>query len=134
MAISLEFAGFVLDQLSPLRGVSLKKMFGGACVFYQGKAFGLIDSDDTFYLKVDDTNRADFEAAGSRWHRRLPGRNPRKIRSGIWQCATRKEFARRISFYELWALRTPRFGIEGDKNVSSRFSIVDVTDLRTYER
>ena len=36
-------------------------MFGGAGVFLDGLMFGLI-ADDTLYLKVDDRNRADFEA------------------------------------------------------------------------
>jgi len=40
-------------------------MFGGAGLYSEGLFFGLIDSDDRFYPKVDDSNRADFEARGS---------------------------------------------------------------------
>ena len=40
-------------------------MFGGAGVYCNGTMFGLID-DDALYLKVDDTNRPDFQAEGLR--------------------------------------------------------------------
>jgi DNA transformation protein len=64
MAFSEDFLGYVLDQLRVVPGVSSRKMFGGLCLFHGGRAFGLIDSDDVFYLKVDESNRADYESAG----------------------------------------------------------------------
>ena len=64
MAISQDYANYILEQLSRVGQVTLKKMFGGACLFKNNKAFGLI-ADDVFYLKTDDTNRADFEKFGS---------------------------------------------------------------------
>jgi DNA transformation protein len=39
-------------------------MFGGAGLYREGKMFGLI-ADDVAYLKVDESNRADFVRAGS---------------------------------------------------------------------
>jgi len=38
-------------------------MFGGAGIYADGFFFALMD-DDTLYLKVDDSNRADFQARG----------------------------------------------------------------------
>lgn len=38
-------------------------MFGGVGIYSDGIFFALL-SGDTTYLKVDDSNRADFEAAG----------------------------------------------------------------------
>jgi DNA transformation protein len=38
-------------------------MFGGVGVYSDGFFFALMD-DDTLYLKVDDSNRTDFEARG----------------------------------------------------------------------
>jgi len=38
-------------------------MFGGVGIYSQGLFFALI-ANDVLYLKVDDLNRADFEAAG----------------------------------------------------------------------
>jgi len=59
-----EFLAYVLDQLSGWGGVTARKMFGGAGLYRDGKMFGLI-ADDVVYLKVDDSNRDDFEQAGS---------------------------------------------------------------------
>lgn len=64
MSISNEFVDFVLDQLSAWGDVSVRKMFGGAGLYYENTMFGLI-ADDVVYLKVDDSNRDDFEKAGS---------------------------------------------------------------------
>jgi len=64
MPISDEFLEYVLDLLSAWGGVTARKMFGGAGLYRDEKMFGLI-ADDVVYLKVDDTNRGDFEDAGS---------------------------------------------------------------------
>ena len=64
MPVSDEFLEYVLDQLSDWGQVSARKMFGGAGLYCDGKMFGLI-ADDVAYLKVDDSNRDDFEMAGS---------------------------------------------------------------------
>ncbi len=64
MAISDEFLDYVLDQFSGWRRVTARKMFGGAGLYCDGIMFGLV-ADDVAYLKVDDSNRADFLDAGS---------------------------------------------------------------------
>jgi DNA transformation protein len=64
MAVSDEFADFVVDQLSGWGDVSVRRMFGGAGLYCRGVMFGLI-ADDVAYLKVDDSNRKDFIKAGS---------------------------------------------------------------------
>jgi DNA transformation protein len=43
--------------------VSFKRMFGGAGIYADGIMFALI-SDDTLYLKADDTTKGDFESEG----------------------------------------------------------------------
>ena len=53
----------MLEQLRYTGPVTARSMFGGAGLYCDGLFFALID-DDTLYFKVDDTNRADFEAAG----------------------------------------------------------------------
>jgi DNA transformation protein len=63
MAPSEGFCDFLLDQMSALSGVSLRRMFGGAGLFRDGIMFGLI-AEDTLYLKADDTSRPSFEAVG----------------------------------------------------------------------
>ena len=64
MAVSDDFLNYVIDQLSSWGSVSARRMFGGAGLYRDGKMFGLI-ADDVAYLKVDDSNREDFEKAGT---------------------------------------------------------------------
>jgi DNA transformation protein len=59
------FRDFVLDQLSSLKGVRARAMFGGIGLYADDTFFGIIASD-VLYFKVDDTNRAPYESAGSR--------------------------------------------------------------------
>ncbi|HKX10822.1 MAG TPA: TfoX/Sxy family protein [Stellaceae bacterium] len=60
-----DLVAHVLDMLGDWGGVSARRMFSGYGLFRQGAMFGLI-ARDTFYLRVDDRNRQDFAAAGSR--------------------------------------------------------------------
>jgi len=64
MAVSPEYRAFIEDRLSPLGEVTTRRMFSGLGVFYRGVMFALVARDQVF-LKVDDTSRGDFEAAGS---------------------------------------------------------------------
>lgn len=64
MAVSPDFLNYVLEQLHPMGGITHKRMFGGVGLSRHELFFGLL-AEDTLYLKVDDDNRADFEAAGS---------------------------------------------------------------------
>lgn len=63
MALSQGYIETITDLLSPLGRITIRKMFGGAAVYCDGQVFALI-SDDTLYLKVDETTRADFVAEG----------------------------------------------------------------------
>lgn len=63
MAADSEFIGFVVESLQPLGPVNARRMFGGHGIFLGGLMFGLI-ADDQLYLKVDDRNRAAYEAEG----------------------------------------------------------------------
>jgi DNA transformation protein and related proteins len=63
MAREREFVGFVVESLRPLGPVSARRMFGGHGIFMDGLMFGLI-ADAQLYLKVDEGNRAAYEAEG----------------------------------------------------------------------
>jgi DNA transformation protein len=63
MPVSSEFRAFVLEQMGRVEPVAARSMFGGVSISSAGLAFALI-AGDTVYLKVDDGNRADFEALG----------------------------------------------------------------------
>lgn len=65
MPVSPEYREFVLEQLGRVApAVTARAMFGGVGIYSAGLFFALI-AGDTLYLKVDDTNRGDFEAAGT---------------------------------------------------------------------
>jgi len=63
MAAHNQFVDYVLELLEPLGPVKAKAMFGGFGIYRHGLMFGLVDND-TLFLKVDASNRADFEAKG----------------------------------------------------------------------
>ena len=64
MAARSELLDHLTDQLGLLGDARGRPMFGGYGVYLDGLIIGLI-AFDSFYLKVDDENRPDFEAAGS---------------------------------------------------------------------
>jgi len=61
MPVSDEYIAFVKDLLADLGPLRVKRMFGGAGI-YSGELFFAILADDVLYLKVDEANRADYEA------------------------------------------------------------------------
>jgi DNA transformation protein len=64
MSVNESFRSFVLDQLSRVApSIRSRSMFGGVGIYSADYFFALIDGD-TLYLKVDDSNRGDFEARG----------------------------------------------------------------------
>jgi DNA transformation protein len=63
MAVSESLVALLKEQLEPLGSITLKRMFSGAGVYCDGVIFGLI-LRDTLHFKVDDRNRALYEAEG----------------------------------------------------------------------
>ena len=55
----------IKEIFAPYAKVDVRKMFGGAGVYRDGLCFAM-EADGDIYLKVDDVNREDFRAAGSR--------------------------------------------------------------------
>jgi DNA transformation protein len=73
MTVSDAFRTFVLDQLAELGDVTPRSMFGGVGLYRRGVFFGIIAAD-VLYLKVDDTNRPDYERAGMHAFKPYPDR------------------------------------------------------------
>jgi DNA transformation protein len=70
------FKDYVLDQLKNVAGVSARAMFGGFGIYKGGVMFGVI-FEGGLYFKVDDSNRADYEARKSGpFVYESPGRKP----------------------------------------------------------
>ena len=73
MAVSSDYLDYVRDQLSGLGGVTSRRMFGAAGLYCDEFFFALVDND-TLYLRVDDSNRADFTTRGMGQFRPYPDR------------------------------------------------------------
>jgi DNA transformation protein and related proteins len=71
MAADPAFRDSVLERLDSLEGISSRPMFGGYGVFAEGDMFALI-SGAALFFKVDDSNRALYEEAGSKQHAPIP--------------------------------------------------------------
>jgi DNA transformation protein len=63
MAVNESLVALLQEQLEPLGRISFKRMFSGAGVYCDGVIFALI-LRDALHFKVDDGNRAAYEADG----------------------------------------------------------------------
>ncbi len=63
VSVSDDYLEFVREQLERLGTIAVRRMFGGAGIYYSGHFFAIV-VDDVLYFKVDDSNRSDYEAAG----------------------------------------------------------------------
>lgn len=68
------------DLLSGIEDIRSRKMFGGYGIYQGPYIFGLI-VNETLFIKVDDTNRADFEAKGSNPFVYQQGNYPKTVMS-----------------------------------------------------
>lgn len=71
MANSEEFVNHVLDLMAPLGDVQARTMFGGHGFFLNDVMFAKMGKD-VLDLRVDDENRAAFEAAGMERAGKMP--------------------------------------------------------------
>ena len=63
MAVSQEYQDYVTEQLATVGYIVCKRMFGGVGLYADGIFFATAALAPP-HLKVDDTNRQDFEQAG----------------------------------------------------------------------
>ena len=54
MSLSEADIAFATDLFAPLGDVTVRKMFGGICLYHQGTVFALQSSDAALYLKTRD--------------------------------------------------------------------------------
>jgi DNA transformation protein len=62
MVASESFAEFLREQLAPLGGITMRRMFGKTGVFCEGVMLGVV-TENTLYLRVDDENKEAFKEA-----------------------------------------------------------------------
>ena len=63
MGAKSKFVEYLTGQLQPLGAVSARAMFGGWGFYLDGCVFAIM-ADETFYIKVNDANRAEFAVRG----------------------------------------------------------------------
>ena len=56
MSTSKNFADYIIDQLSDIDGISIKKMFGEYGLFLSGKMVGLL-CDDNLFIKPTEAGK-----------------------------------------------------------------------------
>lgn len=62
MAVSRELEQYIIGQLEIAGDVRSRRMFGGVGLYVDDAFCGIIGADSgRLYLKVDDSNRADYE-------------------------------------------------------------------------
>jgi DNA transformation protein len=104
MAVSESFLSFVLEQLSSVRALTSRRMFGGVGLYAGERFFAVIDND-TLFFRVDDSTRPAYIAAGSGPFAPIPGARPM---SGYYQVpASVLEHADDL---EAWAARAIAVG------------------------
>ena len=64
MRVSATFRDYVLDQLAGVSGLRARAMFGGVGLYADDIFFGIL-ATDVLFLKVDHTNRREYERANS---------------------------------------------------------------------
>ena len=62
MVASESFAEFLREQLAPLGGITMRRMFGKTGVFCDGVMFAVV-ANNTLCLRVDDENKETFKEA-----------------------------------------------------------------------
>ncbi len=67
-----EIGEALLKTLSVVGDVNGRKMFGGYGIFAEDAMFALVSSDGDIHFKVGDSNRAKYEAAGSKQFHHMP--------------------------------------------------------------
>jgi DNA transformation protein and related proteins len=64
LRVSEAFRAYALDQLSSVAGLRARPMFGGFGLYADDVFFGILAAD-ALYLKVDESNRRDYERVKS---------------------------------------------------------------------
>lgn len=78
---------FVCELFAGMGAISIRKMFGGAGVYAQGRMFALL-ADGVIYLKADEALQARLSAEGSAPFVWAPDTGPRagqKVQMSYWR-------------------------------------------------
>ena len=77
-----EYAEWLKEVFAEFGDISIRKMFGGHGVFYEGIMIGLV-AWDVLYLKADELNAPDFKALGLKPF--MYDKGEKKVQMSYWQ-------------------------------------------------
>ena len=108
MPVQPDYLQYIKDQLSSLEPIEYKNMFGGVGIFKDGVMFAKIGGD-TFRLKVDESNQADFEAKGMKPY------FSEKKKKGMpyWECP--QEILDNRDKLKIWAQKSHSIALKAKK-------------------
>tara|TARA_B100000508_G_scaffold60333_1_gene47200 strand:- start:236818 stop:237150 length:333 start_codon:yes stop_codon:yes gene_type:complete len=66
MSTSKEFTNYILDLLSPLGNIEVKRMFGGVLLKVQNKQLGIIIEDQLYFKVTNSEVQKRYESEGSK--------------------------------------------------------------------
>jgi DNA transformation protein len=130
MPLSSGFSDYVLELISGLGRVQVRRMFGGAGLFRDGVMFGLL-LNDVVYFRVDDALAADLKKQGSApW---VYTRNGKPREMGYWRmpetaaddpdeavAIARRAFAAAVARKAEGAAPKPRKGAAGKRKTPAK--------------
>lgn len=61
---SAAFAGYIIEQLDDLGNVTMKRFFSGTSLSIGDLQLGFVSSEETLYLRLSTTDRAELEGLG----------------------------------------------------------------------
>jgi DNA transformation protein and related proteins len=70
--VAYEMGEALVKTLSVIGDVNGRKMFGGYGIFTEDAMFAMVSSKGDIHFKVDDSNRQNYEAAGSLQFHNMP--------------------------------------------------------------
>ena len=69
---SASSAEWLVEKLSPIEGITVKKMFGGHGLFHESTMFGIVDSKGQCFVKVNEALKSTLVKAGASQHSKMP--------------------------------------------------------------
>lgn len=72
MSVSDADIAFALELFDPLGALTVRKMFGGMCLYHQGTVFALMSAEGRLYIKASCEIANDLKNKGAEQFHKMP--------------------------------------------------------------